>query len=102
MRALTKTAPSAKPNRRPLASSLIMLDSLIILSLETKASAAIARWGPHRIGVEFLNAVVCRDRSDRSSSMERSIGTFVPLNENKFRFAPGRAGYRRQGGRDAG
>jgi len=76
------------------------------LSLETKASAAIALWGAHRIGVELFNAVVCRDRSDRSSFTERSIGTFVPLNENKLRkfsgSRAGRAGYRRQGGRDAG
>jgi hypothetical protein len=83
-----------------------MFNSHHFLNLGTKASAAIALWGPHRIGVELFNAVVCNDRSDRSSSTERSMGTFVPLNENKIRnflsSRAGRAGYRRQGGRDAG
>jgi hypothetical protein len=58
-------------------------------------SAPIALWAP--IGFELFNAVLCSDSSDRSSSTERSMGTFVPLNENKFRkFSSsrvGRAGY---------
>ena len=91
MRTLTKIAPSAKPNRRSFASSLIMLNPHhYCFSLETKASAAIVLLGaPH-----WCRTFQCDplQRPLRSKFIqERSRGTFVPQIENKFRKLSARA-----------